>query len=123
YRFERGVDPAFTEPGLHLGTRMILDLCGGEASHVAVAGAVPDTGRRYKFRPSRVAELVGMEVERARQAQILADLGFRVEDPTIAMMAAAAMAPSAGVVLVGSDEIEMTVTPPSWRPDIQGEAD
>src|SRR5690625_2434477 len=40
------------------------------------------------------------------------------------MMAAAAMGPSAGVVLgIDSEEIEMTVTPPSWRPDIHGEAD
>ena len=31
YRFERGVDPAFVVPGLELATRMILELCGGEA--------------------------------------------------------------------------------------------
>src|SRR5690606_1102668 len=29
YRFERGVDPAFCEPGLELATQMVLDLCGG----------------------------------------------------------------------------------------------
>jgi phenylalanyl-tRNA synthetase beta subunit len=45
YRFERGVDPAFTLPGLELATQMILDLCGGEASEVVTAGAVPDTWR------------------------------------------------------------------------------
>lgn len=28
YRFERGIDPAFTLPGLDLATQMILDLCG-----------------------------------------------------------------------------------------------
>ena len=31
YRFERGVDPAFTVPGLDLATSMVIDLCGGEA--------------------------------------------------------------------------------------------
>jgi len=31
YRFERGVDPAFAVPGLELATRMVVDLCGGEA--------------------------------------------------------------------------------------------
>ena len=31
YRFERGVDPAFMVPGLELATRMVLDLCGGDA--------------------------------------------------------------------------------------------
>ena len=37
YRFERGVDPAFTLPGLEAATRMILDLCGGEASEIRYA--------------------------------------------------------------------------------------
>ena len=31
FRFERGVDPAFVVPGLELATRMVLDICGGEA--------------------------------------------------------------------------------------------
>ncbi|MCX8507419.1 MAG: phenylalanine--tRNA ligase subunit beta, partial [Rhodobacteraceae bacterium] len=39
YRFERGVDPAFTLPGLELATQMILDLCGGEPSEVVQDGA------------------------------------------------------------------------------------
>ena len=38
YRFERGVDPAFMLPGLELATQMVLDLCGGEASEIVVAG-------------------------------------------------------------------------------------
>lgn len=32
HRFERTVDPAFVRPAMDLATRMILDLCGGEAS-------------------------------------------------------------------------------------------
>ena len=122
YRFERGADPAFTPLGLELGTRMILDLCGGEPSRVVTAGAVPDTARSYELRPSRVESLVGMEIDRSDQAQILADLGFTVEDPTVAMIAAANMSPAAGVAMNG-DELCMTVTPPTWRPDIRGEAD
>ena len=51
YRFERGVDPAFTVPGIELATRMILDLCGGEPSEVEVAGAVPQTARELPPRP------------------------------------------------------------------------
>ena len=31
YRFERGVDPEYTYEGLERATKMILDLCGGEA--------------------------------------------------------------------------------------------
>ena len=47
YRFERGVDPAFTPEGLEHAVRMIVDHAGGEASEVIVAGAVPDTSRAY----------------------------------------------------------------------------
>ncbi len=97
YRFERGVDPAFTLPGLELATRMILDLCGGEPSEVVMDGAVPDTSRAYRFDPRRVVSLVGMDIPEAEQRATLEALGF---------------------TLAG----EM-VTPPSWRPDVQGEAD
>src|SRR3569623_105091 len=37
-RFERGVDPAFVEPGLALATHMAIDLAGGEASETVRAG-------------------------------------------------------------------------------------
>lgn len=97
YRFERGVDPAFTLPGLELATRMVLDLCGGEASEVVQDGAVPDTARRYRFDPLRVRALVGMDIPEDRQRATLEALGFTLE----------------------GDQAH----PPSWRPDILGEAD
>ena len=97
YRFERGVDPAFTEPGLEAATRMILDLCGGEPSHVVRDGAVPDTARRYPFDPARVSRLVGLDIPEAEQRATLEALGFTLEDGHAA--------------------------PPSWRPDIHGAAD
>ncbi|MDN5785774.1 phenylalanine--tRNA ligase subunit beta [Pseudorhodobacter sp.] len=97
YRFERGADPAFTLPGLHAATQMILDICGGEASHVVTDGAVPDTKREYRFDPSRMASLVGMELSESEQRQTLTALGF---------------------ALTGN-----MATPPTWRPDVRGEAD
>jgi phenylalanyl-tRNA synthetase beta chain len=97
YRFERGVDPAFTLPGLHLATQMILDLCGGEASEVVQDGAAPDTTRQYRFDPVRTGKLVDMDIPEAVQRQTLAALGF---------------------VLDGA-----AVTPPSWRPDVQDDVD
>ncbi|MDX1785282.1 MAG: phenylalanine--tRNA ligase subunit beta, partial [Roseovarius sp.] len=45
YRNERGIDPAFNMEAIELATQMILDLCGGEASNVVVAGKVPDVSR------------------------------------------------------------------------------
>jgi len=97
YRFERGVDPAHTLPGLEAATRMILDLCGGEASEVVTDGAVPATDRAYAFDPARVIRLVGMDIAPEAQAATLAALGFRLDGGM--------------------------AHPPSWRPDILGEAD
>ena len=101
YRFERGVDPAFTPVGAEIATRMILDLCGGEASHVVSAGAVPDTARSYSLRKTRVSSLAGADIPVERQKQILVALGYGVSE-----------APDA-----------LTCAVPSWRPDVHGEAD
>src|SRR5262245_65196609 len=49
YRFERGVDPAFTLPGLEMATRMVLDLAGGEPSEVMVAGTPEVPARIIDF--------------------------------------------------------------------------
>lgn len=101
YRFERGVDPDYTRPGLEAATGMILDLCGGEASEVIEAGAALDTARSYRLDTARVISLVGMDIPKAEQVRILAALGFP--------------ATGAGEVL--------DVDVPSWRRDVQGEAD
>ena len=57
YRFERGLDPAFVKDGLEIATRLILELCGGEASEIVTAGAVPDWRRRYVLRAGATGEL------------------------------------------------------------------
>ncbi len=101
YRFERGVDPAFTVTGSEIATRMILELCGGEASHVVMAGQVPSTSRIYSLRKTRVASLAGADVPVTSQKSILAALGFGVNEM--------------------ADTLDCAV--PSWRPDIHGEAD
>jgi len=101
YRFERGVDPAFTPEGMELATRLILDICGGEASRTVTAGAVPDTSRSYPLDTARVISLVGMEIPRVEQVRILTALGFSA---------------------TGRGEV-LEVWVPSWRPDIRGEAD
>ncbi|MFC3060545.1 phenylalanine--tRNA ligase subunit beta [Paenirhodobacter populi] len=97
YRFERGVDPAFTLDGLELATQMVLDLCGGEASDVVVDGAIPDTSRAYRLDPARVISLVGMDIPEAEQRRTLTALGFTFTGDMAHV--------------------------PSWRPDVLGEAD
>jgi phenylalanyl-tRNA synthetase beta chain len=76
---------------------MILDLCGGEASEVVQDGAPVDTARTYRLDPARVISLVGMEIPEATQRATLQALGFTLDGNA--------------------------VTPPTWRPDILGDAD
>lgn len=97
YRNERGIDPAFNMEAIELATQMILDLCGGTPSDVVVAGEVPDVSRAYPLKPARVQSLVGMDIPEAEQRQTLTALGFRLEGNMAHV--------------------------PSWRPDVQGEAD
>ena len=97
YRFERGIDPSFTPEGLEHAVRMIVDHAGGEASQLIQAGEVPDTSRAYKLDAKRVVSLVGMEISEATQRTTLTSLGF---------------------VMKGD-----MANVPSWRPDVQGEAD
>jgi phenylalanyl-tRNA synthetase beta chain len=97
YRNERGIDPAYNMQALEDAAQMIMDLCGGEASDITIAGAVPDTTRAYKLDAQRVVSLVGMEIPEAEQRQTLTSLGFRMDG-------------------------DMAYVP-SWRQDVQGEAD
>lgn len=102
YRFERGVDPSFAHPAAELATQMILDLCGGEAGSLVVAGKEPDTKHQIMFDPHYVEKLGGIMVDRAEQVVILQKLGFHV-------------------ARTKDDHFDI-VTPP-WRPDIEGRAD
>jgi len=102
YRFERGVDPDFALPGIELATQLVLDLCGGEASDLVIAGAIPRARRRVAFPWSQTQRLAGIDVSQADAQSILERLGFTVE-----------MTSPEGAEVVA----------PSWRPDIEGKAD
>ena len=100
FRFERGVDPQFVLPGLELCTQYILEWCGGEASDVVIAGALPPPHKPILFEPALVESFGGIQVPRDRIIAILEDLGFVVEDHGT-----------------------LHVVPPSWRHDVDGPAD
>jgi phenylalanyl-tRNA synthetase beta chain len=97
YRFARGVDPASLVPGIELATRLIVEICGGEASDVRLAGAPPALPPAIDFDPAYVARLSGLSVAPQRVWSILGDLGFTLEGGR--------------------------VQPPSWRRDVEGKAD
>jgi len=101
YRFERGVDPVSADWGAEVAARLIGDLTGGEPSATVGAGAPPDWRRRLSLRPGRVAGLGGLDVPADESAGILLDLGFAV------------------TAADGRLDVEV----PSWRHDVEGEAD
>ena len=102
YRFERGIDPTSCDDGIEIATRMILDICGGEASYTTMAGAQPEWTRTYVFDTNMTKTLGGMDIPSAEQIDILLRLGFDVRQRP--------------------DNLS-DVTPPSWRNDISGAAD
>ena len=101
YRFERGIDPAFVIPGMEMATALVLELCGGEASELVITGAEPEWRREVSLRPARVYALGGLELPEAETTRILGALGFEV----------------------ARRDGGLGVAVPSWRSDIDGEAD
>src|SRR5580693_7789549 len=101
YRFERGVDPAFTLPGLELATRMVLEICGGEASQIMLAGAIPDHRRTIDFPLSETKRLTGLHIDSTEVETVLGRLGF------------------SATAHGGSLSIQV----PSWRSDVREKAD
>lgn len=103
YRFERHVDPAGVATGAEVAIRMITAICGGSVSEMLVTGNQPKWQRNVAFRPTRVKTLGGTEIAEERIKEILVHLGFSI---------------------VGTQENgAWLIHPPSWRPDIDGEAD
>src|SRR5262245_37107443 len=101
YRFERGVDPAFMLPGLEMATQMVLDICGGQASEIIVAGDPTPKEKVIDFPLSELSRLAGLKLPLADMRRILEKLGF---------------------FAAGQGE-RMKVAVPSWRPDVHGRAD
>ncbi len=101
YRFERGIDPAFIEPGLDLATRLMLDVAGGTPSNRKTAGKPPIAPLTITFAFDRVEKLMGLKLGDDQIRRTLETLGFAIagKGPTY------------------------SVTAPTWRPDVHGAAD
>lgn len=96
-RFERGIDPALMPDALEAASRMILELCGGEAGEVVSAGAMPALARTARLRFDRLATFGGHAVPAEVALARLAALGFEV---------------------AARDAEAVVVRVPSWRHDI-----
>lgn len=101
YRFERGVDPEYMVAGLERATQLVVDICGGTAAKTDVTGYAGYTAKIVDFPVSEVKRLTGLEVSSEEAILILKGLGFGVE---------------------GTGE-RVSVSVPSWRPDVDGKAD
>ncbi|MEA2858588.1 MAG: phenylalanyl-tRNA synthetase beta chain, partial [Methylobacteriaceae bacterium] len=104
YRFERGVDPAFCVPGAELATHLVLDLCGGEPSELIRAGKIETKREAIVFPWSETARLTGLDIPTQEAARILEKLGF-------------------DIVPTPGNADRTYITPPTWRPDIEGKSD
>lgn len=96
-RFERGVDPALPLSGLEQATRLIIELCGGEASEIVSAGEPPAWERQATLRFERISALGGIEIAPDDAVTTLEHLGFSVR---------------------ARDAEAATFAVPSWRNDI-----
>lgn len=101
YRFERGVDFGNTKNAFEYATKLILQICGGQAGEVTeVVGSLP-VRQPVRLRMLRLVSVLGIPFEAAKVAQLLTQLGF---DFTVANSI-------------------FTVVPPSYRFDISIEED
>ena len=78
YRFERGVDTGFLLGGMDMATQMVLDICGGQASEVVIAGEIPAAPPAIKFDTALNERLTGLKLSDKEMNKILTDLGFTV---------------------------------------------
>ena len=101
HRFERGVDAETTVEHLEYITQLILDICGGQAGPVTdIVKALPER-KPVRMRIDRAQKLIGAPLTAAEMAQSFERLGF----------------------VAIQDAEAFTVTPPSWRFDINIEED
>ena len=103
YRFERGVDFALAGKAMERATRLILDICGGEAGPVVEAVAADKLPARapIRLRASRVRRVLGIDLS----ADAVAGMFERLD------------------LQVSRDGDDFVVTPPSYRFDVEIEED
>ena len=100
YRFERGIDPNSIIEGLQLATELIIKICGGEASKFIITGKNFKKNKSLKFDVQKFESLIGIPISINEAQKILSSLDLSVKK-----------------------EKNLEVEIPSWRPDINQDAD
>ena len=103
HRFERGVDFELPRRALERATRLIIDICGGEAGPVEEALAADKLPARQpvRLRTARARRVLGIGLDDAAIQSLLERVHLDVQ----------------------RDGEDFVVTPPSWRFDIEIEVD
>ncbi len=103
HRYERGVDPALQYKAMERATRLLIDICGGEAGPVidVTSEAHLPKPATITLRRSKLDRLIGHHIADAQVSDILRRLGCDVTE--------------------GQDE--WTAVAPSWRFDMEIEED
>ena len=128
-RFERGIDPMKLSSAIESAAQMIVDLCGGEPSEPRISGEFPADGypnhdNVIRYRPSSLAALAGVDLPTEEQAAILARLEFLRLDPEDKdSWVSEDQRREVLAELKRTDSERWFVRAPTWRPDIDGEAD
>jgi len=105
HRFERGVDPAPTAQYLERITQLIIEVCGGQAGPMDDLQLAMPARQPVTLRLSRAQRVIGMPVTLAQVEAVFTRLGLPY------------------TVAEQGGDAHLTVTPPSWRFDLQIEED
>ncbi len=98
-RFERGVDYVLQRNAIELATQLVLEICGGQAGEVVESLAAEKLPQRLPIHLpiGAIAKRIGRDYEHDRVTEIFAALGCEVV----------------------FDHTGWTVTPPTWRFDME----
>ena len=78
HRFERGVDPALPARAMERATRLILDICGGQAGPLEMSGPGVEPRPAIAFRPERVRRVLGIAMPDAEIRAALERLQMQI---------------------------------------------
>lgn len=102
-RFERGVDPDITAIAAELAVNLLIEFGGGTADDGVTDVDQRPVRPRIDLDPGLPARLIGLPYSHQEVIATLREIGCDVREPTTRS---------------GSGSLDLSVLPPSWRPDL-----
>ena len=101
FRFERGIDPNSIITGLQKASEMIVEICGGQAGKFHITKTKNIVTKQIQLDNDFPSKVLGISINLKETISILERLGFKCK----------------------KNKNNLSVTVPSWRPDIKGKID